>query len=373
MHTCDPMRYIGEFLTKEGWDFDALQDALPVYVMEHIKFNMFFVQPSEHGDKPWWTKSSTGKFSVKTSWELLRQKSDKNEDLKLLWIKGLPFKFSFLGWRIWNGKVPVAGLMHLWNPTISQNCKCCSILVEETIQHLFLIGEVSIRVWDHYFRSAGLLGSMLNLKQTIRRWWFSKGSYRTQVIFQVVPIAILWCLWKRRNIIRHDGSFSKSKVIWEINDIVLKVIKTRFKRDIRRNNWLDIITDLQGGTTSTVKCNTDGASRGNPGPSSATFCIRDYSGSLVVAKGFKIQDTSNLVAEARAIRKGLVFCKEHLLSHVIIETDSMAMVQILDGVWDIPWSVTMEVNSINCLRRSLSARVQHTFGKEILLLIILLT
>lgn len=56
VHTCHPMRDVGEFLTEEGWDFDALLE----FVMDHIKLNMFFVQPSDQGDKPWWTKSSTG-------------------------------------------------------------------------------------------------------------------------------------------------------------------------------------------------------------------------------------------------------------------------------------------------------------------------
>ncbi|KAG5572999.1 hypothetical protein H5410_062765 [Solanum commersonii] len=51
-----------------------------------------------------------------------------------------------------------------------------------------------------------------------------------------------------------------------------------------------------------VKCNTDEVSMGNPGLSSTTFCIRDHLGNLVVAKGFKLQDSTNLVAEARAIR-----------------------------------------------------------------------
>ncbi|KAH0665043.1 hypothetical protein KY285_026249 [Solanum tuberosum] len=37
----------------------------------------------------------------------------------------------------------------------------------------------------------------------------------------------------------------------------------------------------------------------------------------------------------------------------------MAMVQILEGGWNVPWSVTLEVNSINYLRRSLSARDYH--------------
>lgn len=66
---------------------------------------------------------------------------------------------------------------------------CCSIPVEETIEHLFLTGEVAARIWNHYFRAAGLLGPMLNLKQTMRKWWSSEGSYRIQVIFQVVPLS----------------------------------------------------------------------------------------------------------------------------------------------------------------------------------------
>ncbi|KAH0693357.1 hypothetical protein KY285_020454 [Solanum tuberosum] len=52
------------------------------------------------------------------------------------------------------------------------------------------------------------------------------------------------------------------------------------------------------------KCNTNGGSRGNPGPSSTAFCIRDSKGDFVVAKGVRIQDTTNLVVEARAIREG---------------------------------------------------------------------
>uniref|UniRef100_M1AUB4 RNase H family protein n=1 Tax=Solanum tuberosum TaxID=4113 RepID=M1AUB4_SOLTU len=54
-----------------------------------------------------------------------------------------------------------------------------------------------------------------------------------------------------------------------------------------------------------MKCNINGASKGNPGPSSAEICIRDYNGNLVAAKGFKIQDTTNIVAEARAIRESI--------------------------------------------------------------------
>lgn len=43
--------------------------------------------------------------------------------------------------------------------------------------------------------------------------------------------------------------------------------------------------------------------------SSAAFCIRDSEGDFVVAKKVRIQDTTNLVAEARAIREGLTIAE----------------------------------------------------------------
>ncbi|KAH0678922.1 hypothetical protein KY284_020007 [Solanum tuberosum] len=92
-----------------------------------------------------------------------------------------------------------------------------------------------------------------------------------------------------------------------------------------------------------LKCNTDGASRGNPGPSAAAFCIRDHNDNFLGEKGVKIPDFTNLVAEAITMREGLQYYLENQLSHIIMEPDSLAMVNIINGVWETPWNVTMEV------------------------------
>jgi len=52
------------------------------------------------------------------------------------------------------------------------------------------------------------------------------------------------------------------------------------------------------------------------------------------------------------------------LSKVIIESDSLALVHILNGEWKVPWRVTMEANSINRLRNALTVRVQHSLREE---------
>lgn len=114
-----------------------MQDHLPNNIVEHVRLNMQYIRQSGQGDKAWWTLSSTGKFTVKSAWELLRHRADFSEDFEKIWVKGLPFKISFFGWRVWTHRVPVAAPMAAWNPNISQLCQCCRVLVRETIDHLF--------------------------------------------------------------------------------------------------------------------------------------------------------------------------------------------------------------------------------------------
>ncbi|KAH0650670.1 hypothetical protein KY285_032001 [Solanum tuberosum] len=354
------MRDIGDLFNEEGWDFDALHDVVPEYVVDHVTHNMRFLQLEDLADKPWCTKSSTGYFSVKSVWEVLRKKENVNEDFKSLWVKGLPFKFSFLAWSIWRGKVHVANVIHAWNPNISLNCRCCNILENESINHLFLRGEIATRIWSYYSRTAGIIGIMLNVKQMVRKWWSTDGNYRIKLVYQAIPIVIMWFLWKRRNTILNGGSYSVGKVIWEINNTILKFIKLRCKGNFGLNNWPLIVQYLEGYSVvynfkvvkwvpppiNWFKGNTDGASKGNLGPSSTAFCIRDHEGNLIVAKGVRLQETTNVIAEAIAIRECLVFCRDNMLSQIIIETDSLAMVHILEGQWEAPWSVALEVRFI---------------------------
>lgn len=71
VHTCHPMRDLGELLTEKGWDILSLQGSIPEYVVDHIRFNMGFVKLGELGDNPSWTMSSTWKFNDKSAWDLL--------------------------------------------------------------------------------------------------------------------------------------------------------------------------------------------------------------------------------------------------------------------------------------------------------------
>ncbi|XP_059310046.1 uncharacterized protein LOC132061209 [Lycium ferocissimum] len=91
------------------------------------------------------------------------------------------------------------------------------------------------------------------------------------------------------------------------------------------------------------KCNTDGAAKGNPGPSSAAFCIRNKDGDLVYAAAKTLIDGSNIVL-GRGYR---------------METDSMTMKMIINAEWRIPWSISMLVGDIKRLMADQRVTVEH--------------
>ncbi|XP_060202590.1 uncharacterized protein LOC132631010 [Lycium barbarum] len=108
-----------------------------------------------------------------------------------------------------------------------------------------------------------------------------------------------------------------------------------------------------------VQCNIDGVSKGNPGPSSASLYIRNEEGDLIYASGRQFPNTTNIIAEATAIKDGLQYCISNQLLPVKLETDSLTMKNILKGRWEVPWSISMEVNGIQRIRRDKAIQFEH--------------
>lgn len=99
---------------------------------------------------------------------------------------------------------------------------------------------------------------------------------------------IFWFSWKIRNTLLHGGSYDENKIIWEINDTIIKFTKIRLHMDISEREWANIVDVLQSyrssysfkevkwmpPETGWVKGNTDGASKGNPRLSSTSFVLQ---------------------------------------------------------------------------------------------------
>jgi len=57
-----------------------------------------------------------------------------------------------------------------------------------------------------------------------------------------------------------------------------------------------------------MKCNTDGASRGNSGSSAYGFCLRNNHGDIIYVAAENIGITMNVEVELRAILEAIKYC-----------------------------------------------------------------
>ncbi|KAL3337562.1 hypothetical protein AABB24_029946 [Solanum stoloniferum] len=102
----------------------------------------------------------------------------------------------------------------------------------------------------------------------------------------------------------------------------------------------------------TYKYNSDEASKGNPGQSAGGFCIRDCKGEFIFAATYDLGIRTRLEAETSAMEKGLNYCVTHNLLSVFLETDSLVLIKILNGVWEVPWSIKIQIQKIEFLRNN---------------------
>lgn len=58
--------------------------------------------------------------------------------------------------------------MNKWNPKTFNNCGCYNITERETIEQLFLKGEIADKVWNYYCGTTDIIYHKLNLKQNVR-------------------------------------------------------------------------------------------------------------------------------------------------------------------------------------------------------------
>ncbi|KAG5631179.1 hypothetical protein H5410_002896, partial [Solanum commersonii] len=148
---------IGIFLKEYGWDIDTMNDLFPNNNFDHVKFTVSNIKQSDQEDRPWWTITSFGKFTMKYVWNLLRNRDDASNDFKRLW-----------------------GLVS------QSSCQRYSGLLEERYLSFMVVG---------------IIGPWVEVKQTMQKGLDAEDNVRLKMVFQALSNIILWFIWKRRNTI----------------------------------------------------------------------------------------------------------------------------------------------------------------------------
>jgi hypothetical protein len=77
-------------------------------------------------------------------------------------------------------------------------CWLCE-LDRESVDHLFLHCGAASALWNALFVRFGLCWVMPCLvKELLANWW-SSGRSMSAVVWKMVPLCIMWCIWSEQN------------------------------------------------------------------------------------------------------------------------------------------------------------------------------
>lgn len=95
-------------------------------------------------DKAWWMGNTSGTFTIKSAYSLIRGKKDEQEWAKKIWVKRLPLKIIFFLWRVRKGRRTIDDNLRRMKIQLVSRCYCCENKDVETMAHIFLIAPTAL-------------------------------------------------------------------------------------------------------------------------------------------------------------------------------------------------------------------------------------
>ena len=92
---------------------------------------------------------------------------------------------------------------------------------------------------------------------------------------------------------------------------------------------------LEGWPSEEIIIYTDGASRGNPGPSSMGITVQSFRGEIIYEYAEYLGNGTNNFAEYRAVLKALELAAAHSKGSITLRSDSQLLIRQLEGEYRV--------------------------------------
>jgi hypothetical protein len=147
-----------------------------------------------------WKGNSTGNFSIRSAWDLLRDKRPLNNIHLLLWFKGHIPRQSFILWLAGLGRLRTMDRLHSAEIIRNRTCILCG-LHTETHAHLFFECPTSKTVWRTVNARANIYWPCCTWPNILQ--WGSANYYRKDDITHLIACFLLsatvYLLWFEHN------------------------------------------------------------------------------------------------------------------------------------------------------------------------------
>ncbi|XP_026436569.1 uncharacterized protein LOC113334556 [Papaver somniferum] len=170
-------------------------------------------------------------------------------EFSFIWSLHCPPKISFFLWLIAHGRLPTIDMLQ--NRRIDVHATCLFCTAPETASHLFLHCDFAKSVWDVLTMKLKWLYAMPeNVALALQAWQLNLSDKAKSEIWRLVPVAIIWCLWKERNNRVFNGNPSSAAVVahkvvymlftWSLD---FKYFEEVDSKEVMRN-WCKIYFDI---------------------------------------------------------------------------------------------------------------------------------
>lgn len=320
---------VKDFITENKvWDSPLIANALGSNDIDVVT-NILIPKRAEVEDTPCWVASSNGKFSVKSAYNCLANNSIVNDSWDWIWHLKVPAKLQGFLWTCMHGKLLTNQHRKLRGLTDNDSCPKCDSGTED-LKHLFFDCSTSANIWSRLpniqVLTTGELEDWRNwLKLNTRNSRGNSGSFSSSVL----TLVTLWNIWIMRNKKVFDNIDPNPVTVYtkclQFASEIIELSTVKFgpiSRTTKLISW-----NFPG--AGKLKLNTDGSSRGNPGPAGYGGVFREERGFWVLGFYGKLDDCTSLEAELWGIFRGLELVQSQGMEAVEIDSDSTAAIALI--------------------------------------------
>ena len=183
------------------WDVRLIRDLNEWEMDEGLHFlHMLGANnpPLDVGDRMRWKLKPNGEFDTRSYYNKLRDSPSIVFPWKGIWrVKALRQVSFFIWCVVWN-KILTGDNLRLRRLVLVDWCIMCRNC-GETVDHLLLYCEMAHWLWCFALKSFGLSWVIPRLIPDLLFWLVELVGKHSSQIWNLVPLCILWCIWKERN------------------------------------------------------------------------------------------------------------------------------------------------------------------------------
>ncbi|KAK2369712.1 hypothetical protein QL285_082828 [Trifolium repens] len=293
-------------------------------------------------DKLLWKLFDDGDLCLKEAYLFKIQQIHDLPWAKCIWSPDIPPSKSLLAWRLMHSKVPTDENLMARGCLIPSMCNLCNKHTETSF-HIFFECPFTVRLWSWF---AGCLNQALQFTSMEDMWKICEWQWSPQCKITVTAaiVNLLNTIWLARNQARYNNkliswrnaittiiactTLSGNKTLKASSNSIGDFTFLKIFRINIHQPRIPVIKEViwQPPSVNWIKCNTDGASSGNPGNVACGGVFRDHHANFVYAFAEPIGIETAYFAELCGVLKAIDIAYEKNWINLWVESDSSQVV-----------------------------------------------